>query len=218
MNTPASAARSVRIDSRPAWDSFTSPNYPVLVTNAVAGQGPIARVTIEYELTREEVISMVRWHLVHVADIRSSMLSVVVVFLFGLVLVLHGGSGYVIAGGIWMGFWLSILVIGGVRYYQAPRLAWKHSAAVGPRVMEFTDEYIHVRTNNTDGTIRWNTYSKALEMPQMYMLRHGTRKNMYTYVPKRAFRSPSDERAFRSLAAAHIAIEHQGPFRKPKPI
>lgn len=80
--------------------------------------------------------------------------------------------------------------------------------------MEFTDDYVHIRTRDTDVTGRWGTYSKALEMPQMYLLRHRTRKNLYTFVPKRTFRSSSDERAFRSLVAALIAIEHQGPFRK----
>jgi hypothetical protein len=41
------------------------------------------------------------------------------------------------------------------------------------------------------------------ETQEMYVLSHG--KRTFTFVPKRAFRSSSDEEAFRVLAERHIA-------------
>jgi hypothetical protein len=202
-------------DPHPAdWDSLTSPNYPILVTIDAAGAGPANPITIEYELTREEVTSMVRWTLVHVAHFRRHMVTVLVIVVFALVLVLSGGSENAIAGGILLGIGLLTLAMLGLLYFVAvPGQAWKASAADGPKVMEFTDEGVHSRSRNTDATYRWNTYSVALELPLTYLLRHRARKNLYTYVPKRAFRSSSDESTFRGLAAAYITIEHQGPSR-----
>jgi len=171
-------------------------------------------VTIEYELTREEVTFWVRWHLVHVAHFRRQMVTVLIIVVVALVLILLGGRQNVIAGGILLGISLFTLVMLGLLYFLVvPRQTWNTSETDGPKVMEFTDEGVHSRTSNTHATYRWSTYSKALEMPQMYLLRHGNRKNLYTYVPKRSFRSSSDESTFRGLAAAHLTIEHQGPSR-----
>lgn len=177
------------------------------MTNDAAGEGRANPVTIEYELTREEVLSMVRWHLVHVARMRRLMLWVFIVAIWGLVLLLLGGSVNAVIGWIFIGFSLWMFAFHGLLYYFAPRLSWRNSAADGTRALEFTDDGVHVRTRNSDATNRWSMYSKTLEMPQMYLLRHGTRKGTYTYVPKRAFRSPSDELTFRALAERHIASD-----------
>jgi len=105
------------------WDLSTSPNYPILVANDVAGEAATNSVTIECELTRVELTSVVRWHLVHVAHIRRSMVSSLVFAICGLGLSQLGGSGDATFGWIFTGFWLSIFVLSSLLYYRAPRLA-----------------------------------------------------------------------------------------------
>lgn len=184
------------------------------MTNDAAGGAPANLVTIEYELTRDEVVFAVRWQLSHVYRIRRLLVADCLLIAVGAFFILTRHWVYSFndfVGSVVIGMGLFALLLTVVTYYLQPRRAWHNIAADGPRTMEFTDEFVHVRTMNTDVTNRWSMYSKALEMQQMYLLR--TRKNESTCVPKRAFRSSFDEVTFRGLAAKHIAIEHQGPFR-----
>ena len=157
-------------------------------------------VTIEYELTRKEVISVLQWHLLHVTHIvRKVLLSVIALVLVPVAFFLNGGSVNIAIGWALFGLVLSTLMSYGFLYYVAPRRAWERIMAEGPRVLQFNDVGVRDHTRNSHVSNLWAAYSEFIETQEIYLLRSATRKGIYTYAPERAFRSSSDELAFRAL-------------------
>ena len=70
--------------------------------------------------------------------------------------------------------------------------------------LTFTDEHIHVQADQIDSKLGWKLYTDVREDESCYVLIYGKDLRMMTVVPKRAFKSKQQERAFRGLLAAHF--------------
>jgi hypothetical protein len=115
-------------------------------------------------------------------------------------------------GLILIGMAIFSLLIGGSFYAFVPNRIWSNIAEDGPKTMEFTDYGVRVHTRNADSTNARSGYSDNVDQGDMFLLRKG-RKGPFMLIPKRAFRSSSDELRFRSLADRHIAIQTHGVRR-----
>ena len=70
--------------------------------------------------------------------------------------------------------------------------------------LTFTDDYVHVQAREIDSKLGWKLYTDVLEGVDSYVLVYGKDVRMMTIVPKRAFKSRKQERAFRGLLATHF--------------
>lgn len=70
--------------------------------------------------------------------------------------------------------------------------------------LTFTDDHVQVQSRDVDSKLGWKMYTDVLEGPDSYVLVYGRDMRMMTIVPKRAFKSRQQERAFRGLLATHF--------------
>ncbi|HEX8178839.1 MAG TPA: YcxB family protein [Pyrinomonadaceae bacterium] len=70
--------------------------------------------------------------------------------------------------------------------------------------LTFTDAYVQVQADQIDSKFGWKLYTDVLEGADNYVLVYGRDVRMMTIVPKRAFKSKQQERAFRALLATHF--------------
>ena len=119
-----------------------------------------------------------------------------------------GGSTGTVIGWVGISFGFLSFVFWGLLYYISPGRSWRTMAANGPKTLEINDE----RCPNPHRRQRHHSplecVSELIEIDEMFLLRLGMR-NTYTFVPKRAFRSPSDEVTFRSLSGQGITSHNQ---------
>jgi len=142
------------------------------------------------------------------SNIRKVMLVAMAMVVLGAGLIALSGA-QAIVGWIAVGFaiWVSLTYV--LLFYIAPGRLWKRTAADrGPRTLDFSDEGVHVHTKDSDSVTRWSAYSEAIEKDAVYLLRRDNR-GAYTIVPKRAFRSSSDELTFRSITERHTTTHFQ---------
>jgi len=64
---------------------------------------------------------------------------------------------------------------------------------------EFSEEYIIVRNAFTETKNTWSMYAKVLETKTHFLLFLSTNKNMFNYIPKRAFSSEGEQNDFRNF-------------------
>jgi hypothetical protein len=69
--------------------------------------------------------------------------------------------------------------------------------------LTFSRENIHFRTVSLDSTLQWTHYERVIESPDLFLLMYG--KGLYTLIPKRAFNSNEEMKAFRALVSHAIA-------------
>lgn len=72
-------------------------------------------------------------------------------------------------------------------------------------VWRFTDDDIAVRDMYAQTTLDWGTFRRVIETRTHFLLLHTLNKNMFHILPKRAFESIEQQRAFRAFLAQHIA-------------
>ncbi|MFL6207393.1 MAG: YcxB family protein [Pyrinomonadaceae bacterium] len=70
--------------------------------------------------------------------------------------------------------------------------------------LTFTDDHVQVQAREIDSKLGWKLYTDVLEGETCYVLVYGKDVRMMTVVPKRAFKSKRQERAFRGLLATHF--------------
>lgn len=170
-------------------------------------------VTINFELTREESVPVLRWVLKQgkQGKLMRRLLASFVLMVFGGVLIIAGGAAGgsvpVLAGGIGLAVY-GLLMLGFFRWRLArgPDRAWEKTLGkAGPRTMTITAEGVHIVTRLSEAMNRWPLYSETTERDEMYLLRlaRSTEFAAYVFVPRRAFGSTVDEAEFRRLAAAN---------------
>lgn len=69
--------------------------------------------------------------------------------------------------------------------------------------LTFSSDGIHFRTAHIDSQLKWSMYSRVLIDEHSYVLYYGS--NQFTVIPKRVFRSATDQQAFEGLLAEHIS-------------
>ena len=74
------------------------------------------------------------------------------------------------------------------------------------------EEQISFKTQFLETKLDWGSYHKVLESKDQFLLIHSANKNMFQIIPKRAFASVDDERAFRDLLKVKIPEKQRGSF------
>lgn len=89
-----------------------------------------------------------------------------------------------------------------------PRLiaarAAKDERMSSPVQYEVTGEQLVMRTAFSEVKTDWGEYQKVIDGKEIILLLHHTNKRMFQFIPKRAFASPEDERAFVELARRKV--------------
>ncbi len=166
---------------------------------------PAAAIAVEFKLTREELVPVLRWRLLKNVQIRIGIVMGALFMLVGvIILAVPGGSakggGTTLAiGAFYAGLYVWVMMRGSIR--AAKKTVEK---AHGPTKLEFTDDAVHVHTELSDAVNRWAVYTETLQHGDMYLLRIG-KGRVYTFVPKRAFRSTYEEIEFRRLVTRHTS-------------
>ena len=68
--------------------------------------------------------------------------------------------------------------------------------------LTFSDEGVAFRSKGVESKIGWEFYTGVWETPDFYFLVYG--KDLFSLVPKRVFRGPRQEAAFRELLRRHL--------------
>jgi hypothetical protein len=66
-----------------------------------------------------------------------------------------------------------------------------------PYELTFSDGGIVFRSKGVESRLEWGFYTKVLETPEHFFLVYG--KDMFSLIPKRAFRDPRQESVFREM-------------------
>lgn len=180
--------------------------------------GVTTEVTIDFELTREETVPILRWVLRQGRFMRRIFAANALMVLGGVLIVAGaaaGGSAPALAGGIGVAaYGLLMMGLFRWRFARGSDRSWDNTVGkVGPRTMTFTADGVRTVTRMSDTTNKWPLYSETIEREGMYLLKlaRSTQFAAYMFVPRRAFRSTADEDQFRRLAAAHTKAEFGVP-------
>jgi len=173
-------------------------------------------VTIDFDLTREETVPILRWVVRQGKVMRRIFASNVLMVLGGVLIIAGaavGGSAPALAGGIGVAAY-GLLMMGFLRwrFARGSDRSWdKTLGTVGPRTMTFTADGVRTVTRMSDTTNKWPLYSETIEREGMYLLKlaRSTLFAAYVLVPRRAFGSTADEDQFRRLATAHTKAEFE---------
>jgi hypothetical protein len=91
----------------------------------------------------------------------------------------------------------------------AVRRASKQPQLTSPVTYEFDDEKLYISNPKAEAKYDWSVFGKALEDDRYYFLTYVTNKNVFQYIPKKAFASSSQEAEVRSVIVSRIGqIKH----------
>jgi hypothetical protein len=104
---------------------------------------------------------------------------------------------------------LALLALGYAGNYVTPRRQYRANPKLRERYeLDFSDGGILFRSKGAETRLEWGFYSKVWETPEFYMLVYG--KDMFSVIPKRAFRDGLQEEAFRGMLRRKL-----GPLTGP---
>jgi len=90
------------------------------------------------------------------------------------------------------------LLIGFLQLVVEPRQAFRREPKFRDEyLLQFSDDGIQFKTAQIDALVQWSLYSRVIEDERFYLLVYG--RNMMSVIPKRAFTSEEQERAFDEL-------------------
>ena len=160
-------------------------------------------VTLHFRYSEEEYAAAVRAYMLHTPEVLARLcvfaalltggvFMMSLVFDFGLLLSLVWAAA-VFAG------------LAGGLLYRFPRVRFRKEPKFRDEYhLEFSEEGIHLVTENVDSRLSWGLYTKASEHDNFYLLMYGSNYAM-TVVPKRAFTSARQEASFRELLRRKLA-------------
>jgi hypothetical protein len=168
-----------------------------------------AAVVVEFQLTEDEVVTGLRSQVLRNGRLR-------LLFVVGVLLTLLGvlstvtidvlfGVVFGLVGVLYVALTSTLVVVG-------PRRAWRRNPVLrGPQLIAYSPDGIYARSTVAESRSQWRVYAQMIETDRCYMMRLANRK-AYVFVPKRAFRSSTDETAFLNLVGMHMRVE-----RRPTP-
>ena len=187
--------------------SFTETWRPAPETAAAA-----AAVVVEFQLTEDDVVPGLRRQLLRGGRLRFLFALGVLLILVGALLALANDAS---VGGLFgfIGVFYVALICATV--VLGPRRAWRRNPMLrGPQYMAFSPDGVYARSIAAESRSQWLMYVQMIETHRTYLLRLATRK-AYVSVPKRAFKSATDEAAFRNMVALHMRVDQQRRPRHP---
>jgi hypothetical protein len=200
------------------WDSVPL-EYSVIgdvtLGDEIGGDSEVLHVSIEFELTREELEPLWRWQVTQAYRMKRGVIFTFPLLLAGVVLLADSSlpSTARILGIVMLGVGLMQLLVFAYLYLRVPARAWKQRpAGTGTTKIEVSDQDVRVHTKNSDVVNRWDVYSETIERDGLYLLRLGNSR-AYTILPKQAFQSEDAASVFRGLAERHTQTEWSGSTR-----
>jgi YcxB-like protein len=178
----------------------------------IGGDSDVTHVSIEFELSREELEPFWRWQVTQAYRMKRGIIFTFPLLVAGVILLADTSlpSTARILGIVMLGVGLMQLVLFAYIYLRVPARAWKQRpAGTGITKIEVSDQDVRVHTKNSDVVNRWDVYSDTIERDGLYLLRLGKRR-AYTIVPKRAFQSDDAASVFRGLVERHTQTEWSG--------
>jgi hypothetical protein len=162
-----------------------------------------AGVVVEFQLTEDDVVPALRRQLVRTRRLQLLLGIGVLLVLTGALSadVIDGSLGafFGLVGVFYVGLITTIVIVG-------PRRAWRRNPVLrGPQLIAFFPDGIYARSMVAESRQQWRVYAAMIETDRCYMLRLTNRK-AYAFVPKRAFKSSTDQAAFLNLVGLHMRI------------
>ena len=160
-------------------------------------------VTLHFRYSEEEYAAAVRAYMLHTPEVLARLcvfagLLAGGAFLMSLLADLDLLFSLLLAAAVCAG-------IAGGTLYRFPRLRFRREPKFRDEYhLEFSEEGIHLVTDNVDSRLSWGLYTKASEHDKFYLLIYGSNYAM-TVVPKRAFTSARQEASFRELLRRKLA-------------
>jgi Ca2+/Na+ antiporter len=81
--------------------------------------------------------------------------------------------------------------------------------------LEFTEDEIRFKTAHLESKFDWSLYTGVIENERFYVLIYG--KGMISVIPKRAFKGPAQETAFRNLLRRKLMPTSDSRWLKEQP-
>jgi len=107
-----------------------------------------------------------------------------------------GKTVVVVIGAAELVYWLALVVI-------MPRFgARRMTATASEQMMSFSDDGVTAANASGEGRFDWRHWTRWMQTGDLYVLTGARRA--FTFVPRRAFASPSAESEFRELLTRHI--------------
>ncbi len=177
------------------------------------GRGP---VSISFTYTEDEYVRAARLFYARAYRTRFNLW-------FGALLALLGAAGLVLEGEVAVLSTVCLLMgavllsFGYVGHYVTPRRVYEANPKFRELYeLDFTEEGIRFRSKGADTRLEWGFYSKVWETEEFYLLVYG--KDMFSVIPKRAFREPLQEESFRALLRAKLgAPTKPGELKEARP-
>ena len=110
---------------------------------------------------------------------------------------------------LWAAVALSVLIAVGIAYMgvvDAPRRFFRKDPKMRDEyTLTFSEEGVAVKTAQIDSKLAWSLYKEVLENKSLYVLMYNEPARLtMTVVPKRVFRSASEEMEFRDLVHREV--------------
>jgi hypothetical protein len=162
----------------------------------MGGDAREGAVELSFTYTEEEYTSAARSFYRRTTDTKFTWYLGFGVFVAAMLIVALAGDPYL--GGFLLGAGLFGLA---ARYYtervQPGRLFRSNPKFREEYRLTFSEEGVHFRSKGVESKLAWDFYSKVWETRDFYFLVYDV--EMFSLVPKRVFRGPSQEFAFREL-------------------
>ncbi|MBI3071400.1 MAG: YcxB family protein [Deltaproteobacteria bacterium] len=162
--------------------------------------GPDDEIEIHVRYTRDDFVAAIRTHIA----LRSKLLRWFIAIPIGLVFVALGVVGGLRGGWTWapllsiltgVFFFVSLVSI----YFLQPRRFFRDNQNLfdAEWVYRFSRDVIFLERQEISSTLTWQAVTKVVESPVGYLLLMSN--DQFLVIPRRAFRSADDERAFRVM-------------------
>ena len=159
--------------------------------------GGAGRLCVSFRVSLREYVHAVRQLAVRLRWVQIFVAVIITVLVGGFAFALGGsvplGTAFFAVGALYAGllFWIV-----GVR----PRRQYHRiSDLSGDQTYCFSDDEVSWTFASGASHVKWSYFTGLIETKEMFLLRHPTR-SLFSFVPKRAFKSPDDEARFRELA------------------
>jgi hypothetical protein len=170
----------------------------------MGGAGGPGAVELSFKYTEEEYTSAARAFYLRTPHTKFHFYLGAAVLVCSLLFAALAGDPYLGATLFVIG-----LVVMAWRYYAEyalPRLHFRRNPKFRDAYeLRFGEEGILFRSKGMESRLEWGFYSKVWETPDFYYLVYG--RDMFSLIPKRAFRGGRQEAAFRDLLRRKIDPE-----------
>ena len=116
------------------------------------------------------------------------------------------GEAFYGDSGLWFAlifFGIILFALNTAIYFNNPRAHFRKHPFIRQRYeVEFSDDGIKFRTEETESKYKWGFYRRVIETSKHYYLLY--EGNWFSLIPKRAFQTLAEEQKFRSLLKQHV--------------